>query len=96
MALHKLSKSKSFRVQYCGCTAAQFLLNEQSIRDAIVFIRPSKSKQEYVRTDIEISTEGIKITYDNREILSTRVPSIMIAGSAIGKSSFHDTVGRSN
>jgi aconitase A len=93
MALHKLSKSKSFHVDYCGCTAAALLLNDQTIQDAINFIRQVKSKRDFVKTTITISTDGIKIIYDKEQKYSTHVPSTMIAGSAYGKSPLQDTVG---
>lgn len=95
MALYKLSKPKSFQVQYCGCTAASFLLNEQAIRDAIIFIRQVKVKQQSVRTNIIVSSEGVRITYDNEQRFTTLVPSMMIAASTIGKGPFNDTVGKS-
>ncbi|CAF3387861.1 unnamed protein product [Rotaria sp. Silwood1] len=93
MALHKFSRPKFFHVDYCGCTAATLLLNESSIRDAINFIRQVKSKREFVKTTISVSRDGVKITYDNEHKYSTNVPSTMIAGSSIGKSSLHDTIG---
>ncbi|CAF2529679.1 unnamed protein product [Rotaria sp. Silwood2] len=93
MALHKFSKTKSFHVDYCGCTAATLLLNESSIRDAINFIRQIKSKREFVKTTISVSRDGVKITYENEHKYSTHVSSSMIGGSTIGKSSFHDTIG---
>lgn len=96
MALHKLSKPKSFNVLYCGCTAASFLLNEQTIRDSVQYIRRVKGKQEYVPTNVVVSKEGIRITYEHQERFSTVVPSTMIAASALGKSPFHDTVGESS
>ena len=94
MALYKLSKPKLFYVQYCGCSAANFLLNEQTIRDTIAFIRQIKTKHECVRTNIAVTNEGVRITYDNEQRFSTHVPSMMIAGSATGKSPFNDTVGK--
>jgi hypothetical protein len=97
MALHKFSKHKSFHVGYCGCTAAISLVNESSIRDAIHFVRQAKSKREFVKTTISIAKDGVKIMYENEQKFSTHVPSSMIAGSSVGKSSLHDTIGmRSN
>lgn len=93
MALYKLSKSKTFHVDYCGCTAATLLLNEQNIRDAIDFIRQTKTKRDFVKTTVTISKDGIKIIYNNEQKFSTNVPSTMIAGSAIGKTSTHNIVG---
>jgi hypothetical protein len=93
MALYKLSKPKTFHVNYCGCTAATLLLNEQTIRDAIDFIRQVKSKRDFVKTSITIAKDGIKITYNNEQKFSTIVPSEMIAGSAIGKSALQNTIG---
>jgi hypothetical protein len=93
MALHKFSKPKSFHVDYCGCTAATSLLNESSIRDGINLIRKVKSKREFVKTAITLSRDNVKIIYENEQKYSTQVPSSMIAGSACGKSSLHDTVG---
>jgi hypothetical protein len=96
MALYKLSKPKTFHVNYCGCTAATLLLNEQTIRDAIDFIRQVKSKRDFVKTSITIAKDGIKITYNNEQKFSTIVPSEMIAGSAIGKSALQNTIGMCN
>jgi hypothetical protein len=93
MALYKLSKAKTFHVNYCGCTAAALLLNDQAIRDAVDFIRQVKTKRDFVRTTLTISRDGIKIVYNNGEKFSTIVPSSMIAGSAIGKPPLHDTIG---
>ena len=93
MALHKFPKSKSFHVDYCGCTAAALLLNDQAIRDAIDFIRQVKTKREFVKTTITISKDFVKIIYENEQKYTTHVPSSMIAGAACGKSSLHDTVG---
>jgi hypothetical protein len=93
MALHKFSKPKSFHVDYCGCTAANLLLDEKSIRDAINLVRQVKSKREFVKTAITLSRDNVKIIYENEQKYSTQVPSSMIAGSACGKSSLHDTVG---
>jgi hypothetical protein len=93
MALHKFSKPKTFHVDYCGCTAAALLLDESSIRYAINLIRQVKPKHEYVRTSISVSKDGVDIVYDNDQKFSTHVPSSMIAGSNIGKSSSHDSVG---
>lgn len=93
MALHKFPKPKSFQVDYCGCTAAATLLNESAIRDAIHFIRQMKSKRDFVKTVISTQKDGVKIIYETEQQYSTHVPSTMIAGSANGKGSFHDTVG---
>jgi hypothetical protein len=93
MALYKLSKSKTFHVDYCGCTAATLLLNDQVIRDVIDFIRQVKTKRDFVKTTITIARDGIKISYNGEEKFSTIVPSAMIAGSAIGKSPLQNTVG---
>ncbi|CAF3319133.1 unnamed protein product [Rotaria socialis] len=93
MALHKFSKIKSFHVDYCGCTAATSLLSEQSIRDAINFIRQNKPKREFIKTTVSVSKDGVKIIYGNDHKYSTHVPTSMIAGSTTGKSSLHDTVG---
>ena len=93
MALHKLSKLKTFHVHYCGCTAATSLLDESSIRYAIHFIRQMKPKREFVPTTLSVSKDGIHIVYDNDQQFATRVPAAMIAGSNIGKNSSHDTVG---
>ncbi len=94
MALHKLSKSKTFHVDYCGCTAAALLLNDQAIRDAIDFIRQVKTKREFVKTTVTLAKDGIKIIYNNEQKFSTIVPATMIAGSAMGKSSLQDTIGK--
>ncbi|CAF0815286.1 unnamed protein product [Adineta steineri] len=93
MALHKFPKSKSFDVDYCGCTAATLLLNESSIRDAISFIRQMKSKQEFIKTRLSVAKDGVKIIYDDEQNYSTYVPAHMIAGSINGKSSLNDTIG---
>ena len=93
MALHKFSKTKAFHVDYCGCTAAAFLRNESSIRDAIQFIRQEKSKRDCVKTTLSTSKAGVKIKYDNELKFSTHVPALMIAGSALGKASLNDTIG---
>jgi hypothetical protein len=94
MALHKLSKSKTFHVDYCGCTAAALLLNDQAIRDAIDFIRQVKAKRDFVKTTVTVGRDGIKIIYNNEQKFSTIVPSTMIAGSSIGKLPLHDTIGK--
>ena len=93
MALYKLSKPKLFHVQYCGCTAASSLLNEETIRNAIHSIRQLKSKHEFVKTTVSVATDGIQIIYKDSQRFSTHVPSTMIAGSTIGKPALHDTVG---
>ncbi|CAF3654227.1 unnamed protein product [Rotaria socialis] len=93
MALNKLSKPKQFHVDYCGCTAAALLLNDQTIRDAIDFIRHIKTKRDFVKTTITILKDGVKIIYNDDQKFSTVVPSTMIAGSTVGKISFEDTVG---
>ncbi len=93
MALHKFSKPKSFHVDYCGCTAAASLVNELSIREAIGFVRQVKLKQEFIKTTITVSKDGVKILYDNDKKYTTNVPSSMIAGSINGKSNLNDTVG---
>lgn len=93
MALHKLSKPKTFHVNYCGCTAATSLLDESSIRYAINFIRQMKPKREFVPTTLSVSKEGVHIVYDNDQQFATRVPTAMIAGSNVGKNSLHETVG---
>ena len=93
MALHKFSKPKTFHVDYCGCTAATLLLDESSIRYGINLIRQVKPKREFVKTTISVYKEGVNIIYDNDQQFATQVPSSMIAGSNIGKSSLHDTVG---
>jgi len=93
MALHKFSKPKTFHVDYCGCTAAALLLDESSIRYAINLIRQIKPKREFVKTSISVSKDGVDIIYDNDQKFATHVPSSKIAGSNIGKSSLHDTVG---
>lgn len=94
MALHKFPKPKSFQVDYCGCTAAASLLNESAIRDAIHFIRQMKNKRDFVKTVISTQKDGVKLIYETEQQYSTHVPSSMIAGSGIGKGSFHDTVGK--
>jgi hypothetical protein len=93
MALPKFSKPKTFHVDYCGCTAATSLLDESSIRYAINLIRQVKPKREFVKTNISVSKDGVHIIYDNDQKYATHVPSSMIAGSNIGKSSLHDTIG---
>ncbi|CAF1946185.1 unnamed protein product [Rotaria magnacalcarata] len=93
MALNKLSKPKQFHVDYCGCTAAALLLNDQTIRDAIDFTRHIKTKRDYVKTTITILKDGVKIIYNDDQKFSTVVPSTMIASSTVGKTSFEDTVG---
>ena len=93
MALHKFPKPKSFQVDYCGCTAAAAILNELAIRDAIHFIRQMKNKRDFVKTVISTQKDGVKIIYETEQQYTTHVPSTMIAGSALGKSTFHDTVG---
>lgn len=93
MALYKLSKSKTFHIDYCGCTAATSLLNELMIRDAIDFIRQTKTKRDIVRTVITVSKDGLKITYNNEPKFTTIVPSTMIAGSANGKTTSHNFIG---
>jgi hypothetical protein len=93
MALHKLAKPKTFHVDYCGCTAAALLVDESSIRYAINLIRQVKSKREFVKTTIAVCDDGVNIVYDNDQKFATHVPASMIAGSNIGKSSLHDTVG---
>ena len=94
MALHKFSKVKSFHVDYCGCTAAALLLNDQTIRDAIDLIRHIKTKRDFVKTTITILKDGVKIIYNDDQKFSTFVPSTMIAGSTVGKTSVEDTVGK--
>lgn len=94
MALQKFPKPKTFHVDYCGCTAAALLLNEPAVRDAINFVRQSKSKRDFVRTRLTISKDGVRIVYDDEQSFSTQVPATMIAGSTRGKASFHDTIGR--
>ena len=94
MALYKLSKPKTFQLDYCGCTPATVLFNEQIIRNAIEFIRQSKSKRDFVKTTVTVTREGIKIIYNNEQKFSTNVPANMIAGSTIGKSSLQNTVGK--
>ncbi|CAF2925283.1 unnamed protein product [Rotaria sp. Silwood2] len=93
MALNKLSRPKIFRVDYCGCTAAALLLNDQTIRDAIDFIRQVKTKRDFIKTTLTVLKDGIKITYDDEQKFSTLVPSTMIAGSAVSKTPYDDTVG---
>ena len=93
MAFHKLSKSKTFHVDYCGCTAAALLLSDQTIRDAIDIIHQVKSKRDFVKTTVTISKDGVKIIYNNEPKFSTIVPATMIAGSTIGKPSLHNNVG---
>lgn len=93
MALYKFSKTKTFHVEYCGCTAASNLLDETSVRLAIKLIRDAKSKRDFVKTTLSISKDGVNIIYDNDQKFSTKVPASNIAGSNIGKSSFNDTVG---
>ncbi len=95
MALHRFSKSKTFHIDYCGCTAATSLLNDQTIRDAIGFIRQVKTKRDFVKTTVTITKDGIKIIYNNEQHFSTIVPSAMIAGSDMGKPPLHNTVGMS-
>jgi hypothetical protein len=94
MALHKFSKNKSFHVDYCGCTAAIALLNETSVRDAIHIVRQVKSKRDFIKTNVSTGKDGVRIVYDNEDKYSTNVPSTMIAVSAIGKTPFTDTVGK--
>ncbi|CAF3372455.1 unnamed protein product [Rotaria sp. Silwood1] len=93
MALNKLSRPKIFRVDYCGCTAAALLLNDQTIRDAIDFIRQVKTKRDFIKTNLTVLKDGIKITYDDQQKFSTIVPSTMIAASAVSKTPYDDTVG---
>ena len=93
MALNKFPKSKLFHVDYCGCTAATSLSNELSIRDAINYIRQVKTKHDFIKTNISVSRDGTRIIYENDHKYSTYVPSSMIAGSTVGKSSLRDTVG---
>lgn len=93
MALPKFSKPKTFNVDYCGCTAATLLLDESSVRYAINLIRQIKPKREFVKTTIGVCREGVNIVYDNDQQFATHVPAAMIAGSNVGKSSLHDTVG---
>lgn len=93
MALHKFSKPKTFNVEYCGCTAAASLLDESAIRYAINLIRQVKPKRDFVKTTVSVSKDGVNIIYDNDQKFSTKVAASMIAGSNIGKSSLHDTVG---
>ncbi len=93
MALYKLSKSKTFHVDYCGCTAAILLLNDQTIRDAIDFIYQIKTKRDFIKTTITIGKNGIEIIYHNGQKFSTNVPAAMIAGSAMGKSALQNIVG---
>lgn len=93
MALYKLSKAKTFQVDYCGCLPATFLLTDQIIRNAIELIRQTKNKRDFVKTTVTITRDGIKIVYNNEQKFSTYVPANMIAGSTIGKSSLQNTVG---
>ncbi|CAF1357468.1 unnamed protein product [Adineta ricciae] len=93
MALHKLSKPKTFHVDYCGCTAAALLLSDQTIRDAIDIIHQAKSKRDFVKTSVTISKDGVKIIYNNEPKFSTIVPATMIAGSTVGKPTLHNNVG---
>ncbi|CAF0786004.1 unnamed protein product [Didymodactylos carnosus] len=95
MALHKLSKTyqKSLRCDYLGCTAAVALINEQFIREAIEFVRQAKSTHGTVKTVIYTSNEGVRILYENEQKYTTLVPNTMVAGCAIGKHPFNDTVG---
>ena len=94
MALYKFSKTKTFHVEYCGCTAASNLLDETSIRLALKLIRDAKSKHEFVKTTLSISKDGVNIIYENDQKFSTKVPAANIAGSSIGKSTFNDTFGK--
>jgi CMP-N-acetylneuraminic acid synthetase len=94
MALYKLSKPKTFQLEYCGCTPATGLLSEQMIRNAIELMRQGKSKRDYVKTTVTITREGIKIIYNNEQKFTTNVPANMIAGSTMGKSSLQNTVGK--
>lgn len=82
-----------FHLDYCGCHAAKYLLNDQIIQDTIEYIRQMKSKRDFVKTTIIVSKDGIKITYNNEQKYSTFVPSTMIAASAVGKEPYHNTVG---
>ena len=93
MALPKFPKTKSFHVDYCGCTAATTLLNENSVQDAINSIRCTKSKRDFVKATVSTYKDGIRIIYENKEKYSTHVPASMIACSTISKTSFRDTVG---
>lgn len=93
MALNRLSRSKHFRVNYCDCTAAALLLNDQIIQDAIDYVRRVKTKRDFVKTTITILKDGVKIMYNDNQQFSTTVPSTMIAASAVGRGSFEDTVG---
>lgn len=94
MAFHKFPKTKTFHVDYCGCTAASLLLNEQAIREGINFIRKVKTKREFIKTNVSLSKLGIKIIYGNDDnTYATHVPSSMIGGATSGKSSLNDTVG---
>ncbi|CAF1005288.1 unnamed protein product, partial [Didymodactylos carnosus] len=95
MALYKLSKThqKTLRCDYLGCTAAVALINEQLIREAIEFVRQAKFTHDIVKTIIYTTNDGVKIVYDNEQKYTTQVPSTMVAGSAIGKYPYNDTVG---
>ena len=93
MALHKFPKPKSFHVDYCGCTAAALLLDEQAIRDAIDFICQVKTKRDFIKTTVTVLKEGIKIVYNEEKKSSTIVPSTMIASSATSKVLSGDVVG---
>lgn len=94
MAVYKLSKPKTFQLDYCGCTPATGLLNESIIRNAIELMRQIKGKRDYVKTTVTITRDGIKIIYNNEQKFTTHVPANMIAGSTVGKSSLQNTVGK--
>lgn len=93
MAVYKLSKAKLFYVFYCGCSAAVRLLNEEHIVETVARVRQKTFKQDYLRTVLSVSTDGIRLNYQNSSHNSTFVPSSMIAGSTIGNYPFDDTVG---
>ena len=93
MALHRLSKSKIFHVNYCGCTTAALLLDDHAIRNAIDYIFQVKKNCNFIKTTLTTLRDGVKIEYNDGQKFSTVVPSTMVAGSAIGKFSSDDTVG---
>lgn len=94
MALPRFPRPKSFHVDYCGCTAAPFLMNESSVQDAIIATRLTKSKRDFIKATVSTAKDGVKIVYENKEKYSTHVPAIMIACATVGKASFQDTVGK--
>ncbi|CAF3620720.1 unnamed protein product [Rotaria sordida] len=88
-----LNGLQTYMHRIIALSAAALILNDQTIRDAIDFTRQVKTKREFIKTTLTVLKDGVKIIYNDEQKFSTIVPSTMIAGSAVSKTSFDDTVG---